>query len=185
MKIKKIEKICKKAKRIFIHTDTSGKQWLGDGLGMFMLEDITELTIKDIFTMFEIKEEIQDKYITNETDFEETQYIFEIIDKRERLEPSDKEHFTNVVIDNNGKKLCNIVKENCIRWIDTKYITPLDDKVTTLIDDEYIIMFNETDEVIAVVKAECVFNHEFADNLQKVSNLTTLEISKRHKVKGK
>lgn len=193
MKMKKIESICKEIKEIFLYTDRADNQWLGDGRAMYLLSGLPTLTIPDIFTMFDISDAKSADYITsldlktiNREQISMTiKKIETLIENIGNYESNENEYFTDVVVDRGKKqKLCNIVTKgdlNNITWLDTKYLSPFDTNVKTLVIDDLVILFDEHESVLAVVSTEFVFYDEFATNLYNVANITKRMTPERDK----
>lgn len=192
MKMKKIESICKDIKEIFIYTDRKENQWLGDGRAMYLLSGLPTLAISDIFTMFDISDRKSADYITNLNYMDKEKkkpitirQIETLIENIDNYKSNENEHFTDVVVHRGKKqKLCSIVTKgdlNNISWLDTKYLSPLEESAQTLVIDDIVILFDEDDNALAVVNTEFVFYDEFAFNLYNVANITKRITSERDK----
>ena len=59
MKFNKVAAICKNAKRVSLFTDTGKNsdevraQWLGDGIGMYLLEGMPIMTPEEVLRIFD------------------------------------------------------------------------------------------------------------------------------------
>ena len=64
MKFNKVAAICKSRKRIYIYNDPeTGAQWLGDGIGIYLLEGMPRLTSPDeCLRLFDVPEGKRDDY---------------------------------------------------------------------------------------------------------------------------
>ena len=61
MKIQKIQKLCKSAKRIIIFNAKNGVQWISDGYCIYPLFNLPRLSRENIFAMFDIPADKQGK----------------------------------------------------------------------------------------------------------------------------
>ena len=77
MKIKKIEKLCKEAGRIYLYDepgtvdeetgelDEPTRQWMGDGNAVYPLDGMPYLAEREVCAIFDIDEKKRDKIVIN------------------------------------------------------------------------------------------------------------------------
>jgi len=78
MKVQAIKKICVAAKKIYILNTEDRQQWVGDGAGMYPVENIY-LNKSNIFTIFDIEEKQAEKMMV---------YCMETDDRRIDIHPN-------------------------------------------------------------------------------------------------
>ena len=72
MKFNKIAAICKSRKRVYIYNDPdTGAQWLGDGVGMYLLDGMPRLTPEECLRLFDVPESKHAEYYCQTRDLPE------------------------------------------------------------------------------------------------------------------
>jgi len=63
MKFSKVAALCKKRKRIHVYNDPKSEaQWLGDGIGIYLLEGMPQITTDECLRLFDVPEDKHSSY---------------------------------------------------------------------------------------------------------------------------
>lgn len=185
MKIKNIEAICKKKKYIHLLSRPSwyggaASQYIGDGNSLYPVSGLPELDKDSILAVFDIPEAEREKY--NVTTAESMPGVnIEDNDDGERL--TDR---SGLYISYNGRELKPLLTADSITFIDTMYLKPLLDKLSSIefyerrtTDGKPYIAAKAGLILQAVIMPYDVINAPFADGLAKISALCRCALFER------
>ncbi len=122
MKIKKIEALLKKSKRIQLVV-VEGNRWIGNGQALYLINDLPQMTKKEILSLYDVPEE------------KHNEYIFEVLEEIPGISFKDIEKqelgltYCNYSICFAGK-LYQALSElnNGVHFIKAEYLKPFTDK---------------------------------------------------------
>lgn len=130
MKFKKISSLCSKTKSYVLYDkqDSTGKntQWLGDGCAAYPLNGLPQLDEDSLCKMFDITEKQRDSMVISRRAWDE------------RINADDTDPRETVVeemelgITCKGRELIPLMGRDGIIFIDSKYISPLEDEMGML-----------------------------------------------------
>lgn len=120
MKIKQIESILKAEKTIIV-IETEACQWLGNGAAFYPVYNMPKLTKENIFTIFDIAEDKQDKFYFEERALPNG-LNFEDIDNGESMLERN-----TLKICANGRVLEPLKTSLGVAFINTRYLKPFAD----------------------------------------------------------
>lgn len=180
MLIKKIVSICTKNEIARKLCDDDGRQWLGDGIGFYLLTDIPDFTENSFCASFDIPQKKADKmhfsfdetipegFNFGDNDTEEVQTEFEF----------------DISIVYGGKCLMPIKASDGIAYLDKTYFQPIADR-----DEDITYIFERHSEsgiqyfvikvgllVVAVILPFNRITEQFSDTLKELSVLTKVKL---------
>ena len=126
MRIKQIEKLCKRDKTIVLFDDTRGEhpaQWIGDGKAAYPVEGLPELDRDAIFTIFSVPDNKQDKWAYHRLNTLPDILCFE--DKMEG--EAEAKEIGELQLVRNGRTLKAVRTSRGIIFYDTIYMEPISD----------------------------------------------------------
>ena len=115
MKFKAVASLCKSSK----HIEKCG-QFIGDHLALYPFQNLPELNKSQIFTLFDIPESKQDKFVFKESSPEELGMSFEDVEQYET--PIQQE--TELELGYLGHTMLPYNTSEGIRFIDARYLEP-------------------------------------------------------------
>lgn len=127
MGIKKIEAICKAARRIVVLWGGEC-QWIGDGSAFYPVYGLPILTEENIFTMFDIPEDKRSKFVFTETEMPAT---YNFSDQCDSEVPLVREEISVIRY---GMTLIPFKTSEGITYVDRRYLKPLEDG-----ENEYVL----------------------------------------------
>lgn len=122
MKIKAVESILKSAKTLYLYSGNRHGQWLGDGCAVYPVNNLPVLNEKYLFSLFDIPEEKQSKYLFQEHGFPKR------IDFRDYVENEIILQRVNITINTAGRELEPMFTSKGGVFINTKYLKPFADE---------------------------------------------------------
>lgn len=122
MKIKAVESILKSAKTLYLYSGNRHGQWLGDGCAVYPVNNLPVLNEKYLFSLFDIPEEKQSKYLFQEHGFPKR------IDFRDYVENEIILQRVNITINTAGRELEPMFTSKGVVFINTKYLKPFADE---------------------------------------------------------
>lgn len=122
MKIKAVESILKTAKTLYLYSGNRHGQWLGDGCAVYPVNNLPVLNEKYLFSLFDIPEEKQSKYLFQEHGFPKR------IDFRDYVENEIILQRVNITINTAGRELEPMFTSKGVVFINTKYLKPFADE---------------------------------------------------------
>lgn len=120
MKIKKVESILKSSKTIITIKSNDSCQWIGNGAAFYPVNNLPTLTKENIFAMFDIPENKQDKFYFEERELPEA-LCFEDTDATERI--LDRSEYA---INTQGRNLEPLKTSQGISFIDKRLLSPFE-----------------------------------------------------------
>lgn len=120
MKIKKVESILKSSKTIITFKSNDNCQWIGNGAAFYPVNNLPTLTKENIFAMFDIPENKQDKFYFEERELPEA-LCFKDTDETERI--LDRSEYA---INTQGRNLEPLKTSQGISFIDKRLLSPFE-----------------------------------------------------------
>ena len=175
MKIKQIEAILKASKTIII-METPSCQWLSDGSAFYPIYNLPELTEENIFAMFDIPAEKQEKF-----------YFFRqaipphlsFVDNHPTDQPLERDIYS---INDGRCQLEILITSTGILFLPERYLKPFSDEDFTLYERTnsqgftYIVVKRGL-EIIGVIMPYQIKDEKFIDKLEMVSKMCRVEHS--------
>lgn len=69
MNVKKMASLCKKARMIELQSTPKHGQWIGDGMALYPVYGLPQLTLSNVCTLFELSEYSQEHYTRKDDEF--------------------------------------------------------------------------------------------------------------------
>lgn len=173
MKIKSLAAICKRRKNIVLFHDGSDQQYISDGNAVYPVFGLPELNTDYVLTIFDVPEKDRDKYITRETTLPDG------------INLSDDDYSERAVISipisiaYGGTPLRPLKTTGGIVYIDSRYLSPLDDMLDVLelyerrtTAGELYIAAKAGFLLQAVILPHNVIEESFVDRLSELAALT-------------
>lgn len=173
MKIKQIEAILKASKTIAV-IETLSCQWLSNGFAAYPIYNLPELTEENIFAMFDIPKDKQEKFHFYR---QEIPPHLSFVDNCPTDQPLDRDIYAI----NDGKcQLEILITSTGIMFLPEKYLKPFSDEDFTLYERTnsegftYIVVKRGL-EIIGIIMPYQIKDKKFIDKLEMVSKLCRVE----------
>lgn len=180
MKLKQIEAILKSEKTIIV-SETSSCQWLGNGEVFYPVYNLPKLTKENIFTMFDISEDKQEKFYFEERklpqgiNFEDCETNEQILDRGA------------LSIRIQGRTLEPLKISQGIAFINTRYLKPFSDSTmgyelyerTDSFGRPYIVVKSGF-VLLGVLFPYDLVNEEFLETLKTLLSLSQITLSNKY-----
>jgi hypothetical protein len=87
MKLKTIAALFSRNKRLNIHTDDNGEQWIGNGIAAYSLRGMPHMTPDTVLRIFDVPADKQHKWITDESEMPTAVSFKDKVRKETEIEP--------------------------------------------------------------------------------------------------
>lgn len=168
MKVKSLATIAKKRKNIIIFEDLYRRQWVGDGVAMYLLAGMPRVTENNILSVFDIPSVKRDEYMVENIEMPEN-VNFEDYTEEKLL----KENFIDITV--YDRQLKYFLTSTGITFLDMQYLKPLDDSYHidfyerwTTTGTTYIAIKDENQELIAVIMPYNCITEKFIKDLEEM-----------------
>lgn len=118
MNITAIINHCKKQKRLFLYGTEEGRQWIGDGCGVYPLLGAPLFTEDSIRAAYHLPSNVKIKADPN---------LPRSLDFRDICETENRVFFEKIQLDPSGNDLVSLRTQAGVTFIDRRYLTPVDD----------------------------------------------------------
>lgn len=177
MGIKKIEAICKAARRIAVLWGEEC-QWIGDGSAFYPVHGLPPMTESNIFALFDISEDKQSKFLFSESDMPT---VYDFSDSCESEVPLVREGISLIW---HGAELIPLKTSEGITFVNRRYLKPLEDGENEYIlcertakNGQVYIVAKQGFLIAGVIMPSMVVDKEFAENLKVLYELSAVKLS--------
>ena len=178
MGIKKIEAICKAARRIVVLWGGEC-QWIGDGSAFYPVYGLPILTEENIYTMFDISEDKRSKFVFTETEMPAT---YNFSDQCDSEVPLVREEISVIRY---GMTLIPFKTSEGITYVDRRYLKPLEDGENEYVlcertakNGQVYIVAKQGFLLAGVIMPAAAVDKAFVDQLKTLYQLSEVKLSK-------